>query len=262
MRVTSDFGAFFDEPSYRLFKNQLFNYRLRRARVAPLLRHARRPILDIGCGISPMASVDPRTVLADSSLAAMRVMYGDGYRATVVDIGNLGFGSNSFSTIVCSEVLEHIPDDRKALAELRRVLQPGGELIITVPLHRHYWHLDDELAGHHRRYDLGLLLSELRTQGFEIISSSKVGSVFERYLTVAAVVAFMKVGASGTRIGGTALRAVSLANLLLARFLELAAALSPQALVSIQLIHCRKVVTPVHVTGGASQGRAHGVMVG
>jgi hypothetical protein len=50
----------------------------------------------------------------------------------------------------------------------------------------------------------------------------------------------MKVGTSGTKVGGPMLQVVSLVNLLLARFLDVASKLSPQALVSIQLIHCRK----------------------
>ncbi|MES2648322.1 MAG: methyltransferase domain-containing protein [Bacteroidota bacterium] len=52
-----------------------------------------------------------------------------------VDITDMaGYGDNQFDFIICSHVLEHIPDDRKALGELYRVLKPGGEAIIMVPL--------------------------------------------------------------------------------------------------------------------------------
>lgn len=239
-QTSTEFGAFFDDPSYRLFKNQLFNYRLRKSRIAPLLKRAPRPILDIGSGISPMAPAGPGTVLADNSFGGMRVMHKEGYRAAVVDIENLGFRSNSFSTIVCSEVLEHIPQDHKALAELSRVLRPGGELIITVPLHQHYWSFDDEVAGHQRRYDPAQLVETLRSYGFEVVSSSKVGSLFERGLTIAAVAVFKRVGASSTRLNRGILRVVTIANMVIADLLRVAAALSPQPLVSIQLFHCRK----------------------
>jgi ubiquinone/menaquinone biosynthesis C-methylase UbiE len=45
----------------------------------------------------------------------------------------LPFASESFDKAVCSEVLEHLPDDRAALHELYRVLKPGGAIVLTVP---------------------------------------------------------------------------------------------------------------------------------
>lgn len=45
----------------------------------------------------------------------------------------LPFGDESFHRIICAEVLEHIPEDRKAVLELVRVLKPGGLMAVTVP---------------------------------------------------------------------------------------------------------------------------------
>jgi len=45
----------------------------------------------------------------------------------------LPFAEGSFDRIVAAEVLEHIPDDRQAMAELVRVLRPGGTMAVTVP---------------------------------------------------------------------------------------------------------------------------------
>lgn len=50
------------------------------------------------------------------------------------DICNLPFDENTFDFILCNHVLEHIPDDRKAMEELHRVLKKGGTLIAQVPL--------------------------------------------------------------------------------------------------------------------------------
>jgi ubiquinone/menaquinone biosynthesis C-methylase UbiE len=49
------------------------------------------------------------------------------------DITRLPFPSASFDGVICSHVLEHIPDDAGAMRELRRVLRPGGTILIQVP---------------------------------------------------------------------------------------------------------------------------------
>jgi SAM-dependent methyltransferase len=50
------------------------------------------------------------------------------------DISNLSFESNSFDLVIHSEVLEHVPDFRKAHAESIRVLKSGGDLVFTIPV--------------------------------------------------------------------------------------------------------------------------------
>lgn len=56
-------------------------------------------------------------------------------RATVkADITGLPFPENSFDVILCSHVLEHVVDDRKAMRELHRVLRPSGWAAIMVPI--------------------------------------------------------------------------------------------------------------------------------
>lgn len=49
------------------------------------------------------------------------------------DICNLPFDDNSYDCILCNHVLEHIPDDTKAMQELYRVLKPGGMAILQIP---------------------------------------------------------------------------------------------------------------------------------
>lgn len=50
------------------------------------------------------------------------------------DICNLPFADNSFDSILCNHVLEHIPDDQKAMQEIFRILKPGGMAILQIPL--------------------------------------------------------------------------------------------------------------------------------
>jgi ubiquinone/menaquinone biosynthesis C-methylase UbiE len=51
-----------------------------------------------------------------------------------MDLTRLGFASDFFDVILCSHVLEHIDDDRAALRELRRVLKPGGTVVLQHPI--------------------------------------------------------------------------------------------------------------------------------
>jgi SAM-dependent methyltransferase len=51
-----------------------------------------------------------------------------------MDITDIQFPANTFDAIICSHVLEHIPDDHKAMGELYRVLKPGGWAILQVPI--------------------------------------------------------------------------------------------------------------------------------
>ncbi len=53
------------------------------------------------------------------------------------DVLKMPFKNNSFDKIICSEVLEHIPDDVKGLKEFTRVLKPEGIVAITVPSHNY-----------------------------------------------------------------------------------------------------------------------------
>jgi SAM-dependent methyltransferase len=51
-----------------------------------------------------------------------------------IDICNINLPDQSFDLVLCLHVLEHVPDDRKAMAELRRILRPSGTAVIMVPL--------------------------------------------------------------------------------------------------------------------------------
>ena len=51
------------------------------------------------------------------------------------DVQRLSYPGASFDLVTCTEVFEHVPDDRRGFAEVRRVLAPGGLFVFTVPLH-------------------------------------------------------------------------------------------------------------------------------
>jgi ubiquinone/menaquinone biosynthesis C-methylase UbiE len=100
-------------------------------------------ILDCGCGYgfylrllddltgATITGLDPDQERLDQC----RQQLGDRPRISYMrgDAQALPFCDGAFSHAVCSEVLEHLEDDRRALAELWRVLRPGGVLALTVP---------------------------------------------------------------------------------------------------------------------------------
>ncbi len=51
-----------------------------------------------------------------------------------LDVTNIQYDDASFDSIVCSHVLEHVPDDRKAMRELARVLKPNGWALFMIPM--------------------------------------------------------------------------------------------------------------------------------
>ncbi len=51
-----------------------------------------------------------------------------------LDVQDIPFNNNTFDVIICNHVLEHVPDDRKAMCEILRVLKPGGYAILQVPM--------------------------------------------------------------------------------------------------------------------------------
>ena len=105
----------------------------------PLLTSARKAaakivgrVLDVGCGRKPYRNVFSHAVeyvgvdLASSPHLNPGIDF-------IYDGRILPFGDASFDSVVCTEVLEHCPDPKGILAEIARVLRPGGHLFLTVP---------------------------------------------------------------------------------------------------------------------------------
>lgn len=89
-------------------------------------------------------------------------------QVVVGDALALPYPDGTFDCVIASEILEHIPDDDTAIAELIRVLKPGGKLAVTVPRwlpERICWLLSDEYhaneGGHIRIYKADELQAKL-----------------------------------------------------------------------------------------------------
>jgi len=106
------------------------------------------------------------------------------------DATKLPFADNTFDRVITSEVLEHIQDDVAAIAELARVVRPGGTLACTVPSwwpEKINWMLSDEyhapksVGGHVRIYSQTELEAKLRSAGLIVTGSHHAHGLHSPY---------------------------------------------------------------------------------
>jgi SAM-dependent methyltransferase len=195
MNPTHDnrFQDFFTDDKYIVLKNYLYNYLLRKCAIEKVLRNEKQEmILEVGSGISPMVNADDHVVYSDLSILAiqtMKINIGKGHYV-VADIMNLPFRTESFSHVVSSEVLEHVLDDRTALAEIARVTKASGVLIITFPHRRFYFTCDDRFVRHFRRYELAEMENHLKEAGLYPLLVRKVLGPLEKISMCMAIFIF------------------------------------------------------------------------
>jgi SAM-dependent methyltransferase len=177
------FEDFFADDAYVVLKNFLYNYLLRKRAITKcLLGLAKGLTLEIGSGLSPTVSKSEEVVYSELSFSALRTLkmrQGAGF-FVVADAAYLPFKNASFSQVVCSEVVEHLPDDRPAFREMAAVLRAGGSLILTFPHRRDYFAWDDRFVNHYRRYERGEMEERLREVGLNPVELRKVLGPLEK----------------------------------------------------------------------------------
>jgi SAM-dependent methyltransferase len=140
-------------------------------------------VLDLGCGGGRFAAAasDAGTDvvgvdIAERALERARLVAPRADLRLLAPDGSLPLGHGEVDLVWCSEVLEHVPDTAALLTEVRRVLRPGGRLLLTVPDHgrlkrtllallRYEAHYDP-LGQHVRFYTRRSLAGALAATGF------------------------------------------------------------------------------------------------
>lgn len=138
-------------------------------------------VLDLGCGDQPYAPLVRRqgATYTGIDIAATQVPTPD----VCADSLSLPFKSSSFDVVLSARVIEHVRDPFRLFAEVRRVLRPGGHLVMTAP---QVWPLHEEPHDYFRftRYGLEMLAARnglrvliLRERGNGILALGQLAEV-------------------------------------------------------------------------------------
>ncbi len=157
---------------------------------------AGQQVLDLGCGdgsfSAPLASAGAEVVgvdVADEALRRARLRAPQVEFVRVEEGGPLPFANDAFDLVWCGETLEHVVDVGLLLSEARRVLAPGGLLLITTPNQPRLLVAAEALAGrplerrldpradHLRFFTARTLARALASAGFEQCAVGAVGGL-------------------------------------------------------------------------------------
>ena len=128
--VTDEQAEYFDYLKHRSLLGLLY----RKFFLYPrLVRHLTGHVLDVGCGIGDFIAYRPNTVGVDVNTYAVDWCQNRGLDAHLMAPDHLPFDDASFHGVMLDNVLEHLSQPMGLLLEIRRVLAPGGRVLVGVP---------------------------------------------------------------------------------------------------------------------------------
>lgn len=142
-----------------------------------------KTIWDVGAGNGYQSAwfqaAGYRMIALEPSMAGCRHAARRGVKTVIcASLEELALPEKSVPTLFLLDVLEHIADPISLLTECRRVLKPGGHLMLTVPAFPLLWTSTDDYACHHRRYTRRSLSKELTAAQFHAEYFSGLFSLF------------------------------------------------------------------------------------
>ncbi|HUO70881.1 MAG TPA: methyltransferase domain-containing protein [Solirubrobacteraceae bacterium] len=155
--------------------------RIIRAELDRLPLPAGAEVLDAGCGsgrtLQELTGYGHVSGIELSPEAAEMARGRGGFDVRIGRLEELPWDPATFDLITCLDVIEHTPDDRATLRELRRVCKPGGWLLVTVPAYQALWSQHDEANHHFRRYARGTLRAAAVQAGWSVERMTSFNSV-------------------------------------------------------------------------------------
>ena len=136
-------------------------------------------VLDVGCAIGNITQylLDRGFVygidVVEEFTVEIKKRFADrlNFKAALFDIADPAvtfLASESIDTIICVNVLEHVEDDGQALDNMKRILVPGGKLLLLVPALQWLYGTMDAADNHFRRYNKRMLRERLPAAGFTL----------------------------------------------------------------------------------------------
>jgi SAM-dependent methyltransferase len=152
------------------------------ARLGPV--GARPTVLDLGCSsgylLEDLRSAAPKAALigVDLVAAGLRKAHENVPEATLLqaDACALPLEDQSVDAVLSANLLEHVPDDMRALVEIFRVLRGGAQAVIVVPVGPGNYDYYDRFLGHERRYARGEMARKAITAGFDVLQDIHLGA--------------------------------------------------------------------------------------
>ncbi len=139
-----------------------------------LLPEKPKKVLDIGCGtgetITFLKTIFPKAkfVGIDTSLDAIRFTRDRGHTVKKGSALKLPFPAAAFDAVLLLDVIEHIKNDSLVIKEAKRVLKPGGVIVLTAPALQFIWSNHDSGQGHQRRYTRRRLMMLANRHGLSV----------------------------------------------------------------------------------------------
>ncbi|MBN1794536.1 MAG: class I SAM-dependent methyltransferase [Candidatus Omnitrophica bacterium] len=138
------------------------------------------PVLEAGCGTGETLELLSRQYdikgvdISQEALVQCRV------KGLNVEERDLATIEETFCSVLCIDVIEHVKDDRAFIGHLYRIMRPGGNLFVLVPSGKMM--KDDIFFGHYRRYSKEAIVSLLEEAGFTIRHTEMFGFPVLYYL--------------------------------------------------------------------------------
>ena len=162
-----------------------------------LKSRAKGRMLDVGCGAKPYSLVFSPLVDEYLGIDLPTSDYGIDEIDVYASALTLPFKSNSFDTVLCTEVLEHVPDPQGLIHELSRVLKTDGSLLLSTP--QNYWvHSAPNDYYRFTKFGLSYLIER---DGFEIIDITSIGGASSCTVDFVSKLSILGVGALDALLG-------------------------------------------------------------
>jgi SAM-dependent methyltransferase len=188
--VESDHAVNWSEDLQKLHeessRTHFIDVQTRRAILSRVMGLSGAPVvLDAGCSaghlLSDLRRASPAATLIGVDLGEVGL-----YRAhqsvpdawlLQADVCSLPLVDASVDCVVSANLLEHVPDDERALSEIARILRPGGRAVIVVPVGPHNYDYYDRFLMHERRYARGELVRKARRAGLHALDDLRLGAL-------------------------------------------------------------------------------------